>query len=308
MDRQHPGAPFNELYLFIHVVQAGGLTAAAERLGISKSAISQRLAQLERQLGLRLLNRTTRSIAPTAAGEQLYRQTAPLFAGIQAEVRALGDFCGQPSGTVRINASQVAIDCVLLPKLQPLLAAHPRINVELQTDNRWADIVGEGFDMGVRLGGTIGKEMIAVQISPPMKMALVASPAYLQDRPTPRSLDDLPQHRTIAVRLSSQHGALIAWEFKRQGQTVAWTPPAQIIVSHSHRKAALCHHGIAWLPHMMVADDLARGDLVELLPELAHSYDPLYLYYPSRKGNSSVFKLVVNALRHKASAAPAPQA
>ena len=189
---------FNDIYLFLHVARCGSFTAAAQQLGLSKSALSQSIGSLEQALGIRLFNRSTRSIALTAAGERLLAASAAPFAAIEAGLDRLRE--DSDGGLVRINAPQLACDWILLPKLQPLLAANPHIRVEITVDNRFVDIVGEGYDLGVRLGDDVAKDMVALRISPPLTMTLVASPQYLRDNPPPQTVDDLQHHRLIGLR------------------------------------------------------------------------------------------------------------
>ena len=201
---------FNELNYFLTLAQTQSFVKAGQLLGISSSALSHSMKNLETRLNLRLLNRTTRNMSLTEAGQQLF----PLYQAINYEVDALGDFLDTPSGLIRINAPAVAAEAVLYPKLKPILNQYPKIRLEIVVDNRWADIVKEGFDMGVRLGNDVAKEMIAVPISEPLKMALVASPDYLAQHGSPKNIDDLRQHRLIGAKLSAAHGAEMQWEFK----------------------------------------------------------------------------------------------
>ena len=186
--------------------------------------------------------------------------------------------------------------------ISPIITTHlnqyPKIRLEIVVDDRWADIVKEGFDMGVRLGNKVAKEMIAVPISAPLKMALVASPDYLAQHGSPKNIDDLQQHRLIGTKLSAEHGAEMQWEFKYKKELITFTPKSQFSINNHLRLQAVSDDlGIAWVAHMSVADAIRSGKVVELLPEYAITYDPLYLYYPSRRGHSNVFKLIVDALR-----------
>ena len=186
--------------------------------------------------------------------------------------------------------------------ISPIITTHlnqyPKIRLEIVVDDRWADIVKEGFDMGIRLGNKVAKEMIAVPISAPLKMALVASPDYLAQHGSPKNIDDLQQHRFIGTKLSAEHGAEMQWEFKYKKELITFTPKSQFSINNHLRLQAVSDGlGIAWVAHMSVADAIRSGQLVELLPEYAMTYDPLYLYYPSRRGHSNVFKLIVDALR-----------
>ena len=273
---------FNELNYFLTLAQTQSFVKAGQLLGISSSALSHSMKNLETRLNLRLFNRTTRNVSLTEAGQQLFDQLSPLYQAINQEVDALNDFLNTPLGLIRINAPVIAAEAVLYPKLKPILNQYPKIRLEIVVDDRWADIVKEGFDMGVRLGNKVAKEMIAVPISAPLKMVLVASPDYLAQHGSPKNIDDLQQHRLIGIKLSA-------------------TPKSQFSINNHLRLQAVSDGlGIAWVAHMSVADALNSGHLVELLPEYAMTYEPLYLYYPSRRGHSNVFKLIVDALKVKA--------
>ena len=292
---------FNELNYFLTLAQAGSFVKAGQLLGISSSALSHSMKNLETRLNLRLFNRTTRNVSLTEAGQQLFEQLLPLYQAINHEVDALSDFLNTPSGLIRINAPAVAAETVLYPKLKSILNQYPKIRLEIVVDNRWVDIVKEGFDMGVRLGNDVAKEMIAVPISVPLRMALVASPDYLATHGTPKTLDDLYQHSLIGVRISAGHGSEMQWEFKYKKELITFEPKSQLSINnHLRLQAVLDGLGIAWIAHMSVVDAIHSGQLVELLPEYAMTYDPLYLYYPSRRGHSNVFKLIVDALKVKA--------
>lgn len=290
---------FNELNYFLTVAQVQSFVQAGQLLGVSASALSHSMKNLETRLGLRLFNRTTRNVSLTEAGQQLYRQIAPHYQAINHEVAALSDFLNQPAGTIRINSLAIAAEAVLYPKLRDFLRQYPQINLEIVVENRWVDIVKEGFDCGVRLGQDVANEMIAVRISDPLKMALVASPAYVTEHGEPKNLQELAQHRQIGLRISTQHGTPLTWEFKQKKETVKFTPTPQFSSnSHLHVQAALDGLGIAWLPKMgEVQGCLERGELVELLPKNAIEYDPFYLYYPSRYGHSNGFRLMVERLK-----------
>ena len=288
---------FNELNYFLTLAQTQSFVKAGQLLRISSSALSHSMKNLETRLNLRLLNRTTRNVSLTEAGQQLFEQLFPLYQAINHEVDALGDFLDTPSGLIRINAPAVAAEAVLYPKLKPILNQYPKIRLEIVVDNRWADIVKEGFDMGVRLGNDVANKMIAVPISAPLKMALVASPDYLAQHGSPKNIDDLQQH-LIGAKLSAAHGAEMQWEFKDKKELITFTPKSQFSINNHLRLQAVSDDlGIAWVAHMSVADAIRSGQLVELLPEYAMTYDPFYLYYPSHRGHSNVFKLIVDALR-----------
>lgn len=290
---------FNELNYFIMVAKTSSFVQAGKLLGISSSAVSHSMRNLETRLNLRLLNRSTRHVSLTEVGQQLYDQISPLFSSINDEVAALNDFLNTPSGTIRINAPSLAAEKFLYPKLINLLKLYPKINIEIVIDNSWADIIKQGFDIGCRLGEDVSQEMIAVQISGPLSMSLVASPAYLLNRKKPTCIEDLMQHQLIGMRISAQHTTELEWEFNVDGRTVAFMPKTRFSVNNDLRKlAAIEGLGIAWFGKTTVEEELANGQLVELLPDLAMTYDPFYIYYPSRKGHSNAFKLVIEALRY----------
>ncbi|MCO6540663.1 MAG: hypothetical protein J6569_11135 [Gilliamella sp.] len=240
------------------------------------------------------------NVSLTEAGEQLYRKISPLFDSINQEVNALNNFINIPSGTIRINAPSIAVEHIIYPKLRDFLPRYPLIKVEIQADNSWADIVKQGFDMGCRLGSDIAKEMIAVKISSPLKMALVASPEYLIGKVIPKQIKELDEHHLIGMRISSQHGTELPWEFLQAGKMVKYHPHSQFIINnHLHKQAALDGLGITWTAQTDVEKELASGSLVELLTEFAITYDSFYLYYPSRKGHSNVFKLIIDLLKYE---------
>lgn len=288
----------NELSYFITVAQTSSFVKAGQLLGISSSALSHSMRKLETRLNLRLFNRNTRCVSLTEAGDQLYQKISPLFDSINQEVNALSNFISTPSGTIRINAPSIAIEHFIYPKIRDFLPRYPLIRVEIQADNSWADIVKQGFDMGCRLGGNIAKEMIAVKISPPLKMALVASPEYLIGKVIPKQIKELDKHRLIGMRISTQHGRELPWEFTQAGKMIKYHPHSQFMINnHLRKQAALDGLGITWTAQADVEKELASGELVELLTEFAITYDSFYLYYPSRKGHSNVFKLIIDALR-----------
>ncbi|OOF55614.1 LysR family transcriptional regulator [Rodentibacter myodis] len=292
---------FNELNYFLTVAQVQSFVQAGQLLGVSSSALSHSMKNLETRLGLRLFNRTTRNISLTEAGQQLYQQIAPHYQAINAEIAALNDFLNTSSGTIRINTFSVAAEEVLYPKLRDFMRQYPQINLEIMVENRWVDIVKAGFDFGVRLGRDVANDMIAVPISAPLKMALVASPDYIAENGTPKSIEELAQHRLIGMRISAQHGSELMWEFKVKKETVKFLPHPQFSINnHLRTQAVLDGLGIAWMPHTSEINNyLTAGKLIELLPKNAMHYDPFYLYYPSRHGHSRAFKLVLEALRLK---------
>ena len=290
---------YNELNYFITIAKAKSFVGAAKSLGVSSSALSHSMRNLETRLSLRLFNRTTRSLSLTEAGEQLYKQIAPLYRQINEEVAALGDYLDTPSGTIRINASNIAIENFIYPKLSQFSLRYPQIKIEIQCDNNLVDIVKQGFDMGCRIGNDLAKEMIAVKISDPLRMALVASPDYLHQRTRPKQINDLDQHLLIGKKVSTQYGMESIWEFADKGNIIQYHPISHFTINnHLRKQATLDGLGISWIGYPDIKNELASGQLIELLPEYSITYEPFYIYYPSRKGHSNVFRLVLEALKN----------
>jgi DNA-binding transcriptional LysR family regulator len=209
----------DDLQAFFAVARARSFTRAAAQLGVSQSALSHTIAGLEQRLGLRLLNRTTRSVAPTAAGERLLQHVEPRLYEIDAELKALTEFREKPGGTIRITAGEHAAHAVLWPRLAKLLSDYPDIKLEIVSDNNLADIVADGFDAGVRDGEQIAKDMIAVRIGPDLRQAVVGAPSYFAKHPRPKTPQDLAHHNCINLRLLTR-GGLYAWEFEKAGRRV----------------------------------------------------------------------------------------
>lgn len=290
-------ARFDELAAFATVVRERSFTRAAAQMGVSQSALSQTIRALETRLELKLLNRTTRSLSPTEAGERLYQTVAPRFADIEAELAVLGDLRGKAAGTVRISATESVVQTLVWPRLQPWLPSHPDIKVEISSDNRFIDIVAERFDIGVRLGNDVAKDMIAVRMAPDLRMAVAASPEYLARRGEPRTPQDLTEHDCIALRLPT-HGGLLAWEFKRRGKTINVHPAGQLIVNTTDLavRAALAGQGLVWASVNFINKHLASGELVTVLDGWAMVYPGHHLYYASRSASPALM-LVVKALK-----------
>lgn len=288
---------FDDLASFTAVVRTGSFTRAAAQLGVSQSALSQTIRTLERRLDLKLLNRTTRSVSPTNAGERLYQTVGPRFADIEAELAVLGEMRGRPAGTVRITATEHAVKSLVWPRLKPWLSRYPDIRIEISSDNRFTDIVAERFDIGVRLGGDVDKDMIAVRMAPDMCMVVVGSPSYFAGRMPPQVPQDLSEHDCMAMRLPT-HGGLLAWEFECHGRTVNVNVAGRLIFNNSALmlEAALAGHGLAWMPEDIVVEHIQSGHLLMTLGDWAMTYPGYHLYYASRR-SSPALMLVVDALR-----------
>jgi len=296
-----PRANLNDLSAFLAVVRERSFTRAAARLGVSPSALSHTLRALEDRLGVRLLNRTTRSVAPTEAGERLWRAVGPRLEEVEAELEALGELRAKPAGTIRISASDYAAHALLLPRLTALLPRYPDLKVEISIDDRLVDIVAERFDAGVRDGEQVAKDMIAVCIGPDLRMAVVGAPAYFATRPRPRQPQDLTAHNCINLRLPTR-GGLYAWEFQKgrrklnvhvEGQLVFNQPGAMLT-------AAVAGLGLAYVLEDVAGPYLDDGRLERVLHDWCPPFPGYHLYYPSRRQASPAFALLVEAVRHQA--------
>jgi DNA-binding transcriptional LysR family regulator len=289
----------NNLLAFVTVAREGSFTRAAAQLGVSQSALSHTIRGLETRLGIRLLNRSTRSVSPTEAGERLLRTVGSRLEEIKADLAALSELREKPAGTIRITATEHATNTVLWPKLAKLLSEYPDIKVEITTDSRFIDIVAERYDAGVRLGVDLVKDMVAVRIGPDMRMAVVGAPGYLSKQPQPQSPHDLAAHNCINLR-SLTHGGLYAWEFERDGHQLKAHVEGQWTFNGSPQllRAALAGFGLAYLPEDMVREHLAEGRLQRVLEDWCPFFPGYHLYYPSRQ-SSPAFALMVKALRHQ---------
>ena len=290
----------NDLIAFVHVAREGSFTKAAARLGVSQSALSQTIRALEERLGIRLLTRTTRRVAPTDAGERLLATVGPRLDGIEDDLAALSDLRDKPAGSVRITASEHAADSILLPKLLPLMSSYPDVRLEINTDYRMIDIVEQRFDSGVRLGEHLAKDMIAVRIGPDLRMAVVGAPAYFDRRSAPKKPQDLTGHDCIGVRLPT-HGGLLPWDFKKGARELNVRVEGQLILNGFPQvvQAALAGAGLAFVLEDVVQAHLADGSLVRVLDDWCHPFPGYHLYYPSRRQPSPAFALVVEALRYR---------
>ena len=288
----------NDLVYFVTVARERSFTRAAAQLGITQSALSQAISGLEARMEIRLLTRTTRSVSPTAAGERLLHAIGHRFDEIEAELDELSELRDKPAGTVRITCGDHVLKTTLLPKVAPLLHAYPDIKLEFDVNYGFRDIVADRFDAGVRLGDTIDKDMIAVPISPKLRMAAVATPDYFAHRPKPQRPQDLMKHSCINMRFPT-HGGLYVWEFERKGKQVNVRVAGQITVNSSPHivLAALEGLGVAFLPEQEFAPHIADGRLVRVLEDWCAPFEGYYLYYPSRRQPSPAFSLVLDALR-----------
>ncbi len=289
-----------DLAAFVAVAGERSFTRAAAKLGVTQSTLSHTIRRLESRLGLRLLARTTRSVAPTDAGERLLRTVGPAFEEIDAKLDSLSELREKPAGSIRITATEHAAQTILMPALQRLLSEYPDIKIEITVDYGLTDVVAERFDAGVRLGEQVAKDMVAVRIGPDMCMAAVATPAYFGKRRQPRTPQDLADHQCINLRLPTL-GGLYAWEFEKAGREVRVRVDGQL----AFNDPSMCLHaaraglGVAFLLEDIVRSDIESGRLVRVLAEWCPPFSGYHLYYPSRRQLTPAFALLVEALRHR---------
>ncbi len=289
----------NDLLSFMVVARERSFTRAAAQLGVSQSALSHAMRNLEARLEVRLLTRTTRSVAPTEAGEQLFMRLSPHLLEIEQELTALRDTRDKPAGNIRLTAGEHAMSAVLWPVLKPFLAQYPDISIEVTVDDGLTDIVDGRFDAGVRLGEQVAKDMIAVRIAPDMRMAVVGSADYLQRFGVPETPEQLEQHRCINMRLPTR-GGLYAWEFERDGRELRVRVDGQLILNGLPQRIDAAENGLglAYVPEDAVLDALAKGRLVRVLEAWCPAFTGYHLYYPNRRQHTTAFALLIAALRH----------
>ena len=254
---------------------------------------------LEERAGVRLLTRTTRSVAPTEAGEQLLRTIAPRFEEITAEFNAVTELRDKPAGTIRITAIDFAIDCYIWPRLARILPKYPELRVELIDDYGLTDIVADRFDIGVRHGDQVAKDMVAVRISADNQMCIVGAPSYFEGRTAPRTPQDLLAHDCICLRLTSS-GGLYAWELKKGRRAVQARVDGRTNFNGVYQmiNAALAGAGLAFVPLELVQSHVDAGRLETVVVDWCPAFPGLHAYYPSRRASSRAMTVVVEALRH----------
>jgi DNA-binding transcriptional LysR family regulator len=289
-----------DLRALVAVARERSFTRAAAKLGVSQSALSQTISQLEVRLGVQLLTRTTRSVSPTDAGERLLDTVGPRFEEIEAELATIAELRSKPAGTIRITATEYAIQSVLVPKLSKLLREYPDIKVEMVIDFGLTDIVAGRYDAGVRSGEQVEKDMIAVRIGPDLCMAVAGAPSYFRSRPEPKKPQDLLGHNCINLRLP-RHDSVYAWEFDKNGRELRVRVEGQLTFNATSQQinAALAGLGLVYAPEGMLEPYIARGKLRRVLADWCQPYSGYHLFYPSRRHSSAAFSLVVDALRHR---------
>jgi DNA-binding transcriptional LysR family regulator len=290
----------NDLSAFLAVAREGSFTRAAAQMGVSQSALSHTIRGLETRLGVRLLSRTTRKVAPTEAGDRLLNNIGPRIGEIEAELAALSELRDKPGGTIRITSGEHSAETILMPALGKLLLDYPDIKVEVVIDYGLTDIVAERFDAGIRLGEQVAKDMVAVRIGPDARMIVAGTPDYFTRHGTPKTPQDLTGHSCINLRLPT-FGGLYAWEFEKDGRELRVRVEGQLIFNSTPLilQAALDGLGLAYLPEDRLRPYLGDGRLVQVLGDWCPPFAGYHLYYPSRRQMSPAFALLVEALRYR---------
>jgi DNA-binding transcriptional LysR family regulator len=293
-------APLADLNAFVAVARERSFTRAAAHLGVSASALSQTIRGLEERLGMRLLTRTTRSVALTEAGERLIATVGPHLEGIETGLAALSELRDKPAGRIRITAVDHAAETILWPALSKFLSDYPDVHVELIVDNTLRDIVSERFDAGIRMGERVARDMIAVRIGPDIRMAAVATAAYFASRGKPKTPQELATHNCINLRMPTL-GGVYAWEFEKKSREIAVRVEGQLTVNDIAviKQAALNGIGIAFMPEDIAQPHIDAGELVRVLADWTPPFSGYHLYYPSRRQQSPAFTALVDALRHR---------
>lgn len=292
------GSDFAELKAFVAIVERRSFARAAEHLGLSPSALSQIIRQLEGRIGARLLNRTTRSVAPTASGEQLYRRIAPLFAEMAAAVAEASEATGQMRGTLRINTLGIAARTIIAPRLARFHQVHPDVVLDIVVDDALADIVAGRFDAGIRVGNRLEKDMVAVRLTPDLDMVAVASPDYLARRGIPKSPADLHHHTCINWRLQMD-GRHYRWEFRKRGRDIEVAVDGPVVTNHADIGIGAALNGLGIAYHFArdgLDELLAQGRLVQVLADWSISRPGLYLYYPNRQHRPALLGAFIDCL------------
>lgn len=291
---------YSDILAFIAVAREKSFTRAAAKLGVSQSALSHSMRALESRLGIRLLTRTTRNVSTTEAGERILNRIAPRFEDIDTELECLSELRDKPAGLVRINCSDHAAKTIIWPKLAPMLEKFPDIRLEVSMDNGFTNIVSGRFDAGVRLGEAVEKDMIAVKIGPDWRMAVVATPEYLDKFGRPETPEDLLKHKCIGMRMISA-GGVYEWELDNGDREITVKPQGQVIFNNPYliHQAALDGFGLAFLPEDIFLADFESGKLEQVLTDWCLPFPGYHLYYPNRNNHSPAFSTVVDALRHR---------
>lgn len=289
----------NDLLVFATIAKEKSFTRAAARMGLTPSALSHTMRAMEQRLGVKLLSRTTRSVAPTEAGQRLLQSLEPAFSHIEAGLEALSAWRDAPMGNLRITTFSVAAHTVLARKLPRFLSQNPGIRVEIDVDDALTDIVAGGFDAGIRFGSEVEKDMIAVRVGPDTRCVVVATPDYFARYPAPTRPAELHSHNCIGYRLTG--GGLLSWDFARDGEKTSIKSSGQMVVNDGPLAlmAVRAGAGIGYLMEEDVSDDIANGRLIQVLSDWCPTFPGCYLYYPSRRQQSHAMRMLIAALRHE---------
>ncbi|MDB5897590.1 MAG: transcriptional regulator, LysR family-like protein [Ramlibacter sp.] len=290
----------NDILAFLAVARERSFTRAAGKLGVSQSALSHTVRGLETRMGVRLLTRTTRSVSPTEAGERLMHTVGPRLEEIEAEIAAVSELGDKTSGTIRITATDYVVDTVLWPRLATVLDQYPDLRVEINAEYRLVDIAAERYDIGVRYGDQVQKDMVAVRLTPDTPMAIVGSPRYFETHKVPLAVQDLTRHNCITLRLSG-NGGLYAWELRQDGRQVEARVSGQLTFSGAYQMldAALSGYGLAFVPQELTQSHLDAGRLRRVMDDCCPDFPALFAYYPSHRNSSRAMRVVIDAIRQK---------
>jgi DNA-binding transcriptional LysR family regulator len=294
-----PRENLKDILAFLAVAKERSFTRAAAKLDVSQSALSHTIRGLETRLGVRLLTRTTRSVSPTEAGERLIQNVAPRLEEIEAEIAAVSELGEKPSGTIRITAIDHVVDSVLWPRLAAVLEQYPDVRVEIHADYRMVDIAADRFDIGVRYGDQVQQDMVAVRLTPDIRMTIVGAPRYFETHKVPENLQELAGHNCIALRLTS--GGVYAWELREGDREVEVRVTGQLTFNGAYQmlNAALSGYGLAFLPEEMTQPHVDAGRLRRVMDDACTIFPGLHAYYPSRRNSSRALRLVIDAIRHQ---------
>lgn len=290
----------SDIIVFCAIARERSFTRAAAKLGMSQSALSHIVRSLEARLGVSLLTRTTRSVSPTEAGERLLQNVAPRIEEIEAEIAAISDLGDKPVGTIRITAIDSVIDTVLWPRLAPILPQYPDLHVEITSEYRLVDIAAERYDIGVRYGDQVEKDMIAVRLTPDVPTMIVGSPGYFEWHSIPRSPQDLMKHNCITLRMATS-GGIYAWELEHDGNAMEVRVRGQAVFTTGYHmvNAALSGCGLAFVTEDLAGQYVRDGGLIAVMTDWCPSFPGLHAYYPSRRHSSRALGLVIDAIRYR---------
>jgi DNA-binding transcriptional LysR family regulator len=290
----------SDLLAFLAVARERSFTRAAAKLRMSQPSLSQLILGLEERIGMRLLNRTTRSVTPTQIGERLLQKIGPKFEEIDQELAALTELRDKPAGSIRISATDYSARMILMPALAKILPQYPDIKVEVAIDYGLTDIITDQFDAGIRIGELVAKDMIAVRVGPDVRITVVAAPTYFSSRTRPHLPQDLTNHNCINFRFM-QEGGLFVWRFEKNGRKLNVRVEGQLVFNDASAllHAALKGFGVAYLPEQYALPHLSSGELVRVLVDWCPSLSGYHLYYPSRRQPSPAFSVLVDAIRYR---------